>query len=165
VYGSLLSYIEFALSMSAGVLLLDPKGLDTNDRPFSIFKIYDKFLSKRIQSAKIKKVVFIGALNEGNLISHLLERRGKELKDVVVNCTFLGCDDPYMTKKETAQIYQSTAVNFVNSSLPIGEAEPGVKQNGDAFAIPRRSAGIPHFCAVAAFPEATKRIKLALGEM
>jgi len=167
VYGSLLSYIEFALTIDNGqcaVLLLDPQGLDTNDRPYSIFKIYDKFLSKRIQSKKIKKVVFIGALNEGNLISHLLERRGKELKDVVVSCTFLGCDDPYMTKKETAQIYQTTAVNFVNSSRPIGEAEPGTKANGDAFSIPRQSAGIPHFCAMAAFPEATKRIKLALDE-
>eukprot|EP01084_Bolivina_argentea_P084859 153428_1 len=143
VYGTLLPYIEFALSYGNGkcsTLILDPKGIDSNDTPWSIFKIYDKFIAKRIRSGKLKKIVFIGALKEGNLVSHLLDRRGKELKNVVKCCVFLGCDDPYMTKPLTAKLYEECAVNYINSSKPIGEAETGTKPNGDKYFIPRSSA-------------------------
>merc|ERR1712228_659856 len=160
-YGSMLPYIEHVLQLNngqCGVLLYDPKGLDTNTNPFSIFKIYDKFLSKRIRSKKIKKVVFIGALTEGNLISHLLDRRGNELKDVVTSCIFLGCDDPYMTK-----IYAKCASNYVNSTLEIGTNETGTKSNGDKYIIPRKSAGIASFCCIAAFPAVIKEIKESLS--
>merc|ERR1712228_333191 len=165
-YGSMLPYIEHALQINkgkCGVLLYDPKGLDTNANPFSIFKIYDKFLSKRIRSKKIKKVVFIGALTEGNLISHLLDRRGNELKDVVTLCIFLGCDDPYMTKVDTAEIYAKCASNYVNSTLEIGTNETGTKSNGDKYIIPRKSAGIASFCCIAAFPAVIREIKESLS--
>merc|ERR1712113_510081 len=68
-YSSMMPYIEHVMQLKngkCGVLLYDPKGLDTNTNPYSIFKIYDRFLSKRIKSKKIKKVIFIGALNAGN---------------------------------------------------------------------------------------------------
>eukprot|EP00484_Ammonia_sp_Unknown_P018289 CAMPEP_0197034732 /NCGR_PEP_ID=MMETSP1384-20130603/12737_1 /TAXON_ID=29189 /ORGANISM="Ammonia sp." /LENGTH=883 /DNA_ID=CAMNT_0042464687 /DNA_START=28 /DNA_END=2679 /DNA_ORIENTATION=+ len=166
VYGSLISYIEFGLTVKqgkCGVLLLDPKGIDTNDTPYSIFKIYDKFLSKRIKNKKIKHVIFIGALNEGNLVSHLLDRRGKELKEVTRAAIFLCADDPYMTKPITAQIYQHCAVNYINSSLPLGEDETGAKPNGDKYIIPRKSAGIAYFGAISAYPAAAAKIKQALN--
>merc|ERR1712129_477294 len=150
------------LKKQCGIMLYDPKGADTNATPYSIFKIYDKFLSKRIRSKKIKKIVFIGALTAGNLISHLLDRRGNELKDVVTSCIFLGCDDPYMTKIDTAQIYAKCASNFVNSQLEIGKQEAVMKANGDKFIIPRKSAGIAEFCCIAAFPAVTEEIKLRL---
>eukprot|EP01083_Nonionella_stella_P175351 610359_1 len=166
VYGTLLPYIEFALSYGNGkcsTLILDPKGIDSNDTPWSIFKIYDKFIAKRIRSGKLKKIVFIGALKEGNLVSHLLDRRGKELKNVVKCCVFLGCDDPYMTKPLTAKLYEECAVNYINSSKPIGEAETGTKPNGDKYFIPRSSAGMNNFCCISAYSAVVDYVKNALS--
>eukprot|EP01084_Bolivina_argentea_P102299 183274_1 len=170
-YGTILSYIEFASTLNVnnrkcGVLLIDPKGIDTHSTPYSIYKIYDKYLSPRIKNERIKNIIFIGVLNEGNLVSHLLDRKGNELKNVIKLCIFLGCNDPYMTKTNTAEIYQKCAVNFVNSSLEIGQDVMDTKPNGDKFIIPRKSAGTPYLSSsyINAYPAVIECIKQVLSK-
>ena len=107
----------------------------------------------------------IGALNEGNLISHLLDRRGNELKSVIKSCIFLGCDDPYMTKQITLDIYKKTAANFVNNiTHKIGKDILDTKPNGDKYIIPRKSSGIAHFCCIGAYPAVIEYIKKSLQQ-
>jgi len=187
-----------------GILVLDPQGRDANNNKYSIIKVYDKWLNKRIPHSgfhgigfhikqspshgtlrrsdsldsvstslslsdlkvktDIKNLFFIGALQNGALISNLLHRRGSSLQSVVRGCIFLGSDDPYDANDVTKAIYSRCGINYLNSKLPRGEVIEGTKVNGDPFIIKRVSSGNPRYCCQAAFKSAMGFIQKAVEE-
>lgn len=186
-----------------GILIMDPQGKDTNSNKYSIIKIYDKWLSKRIPSvglfgfhphkaepahrrtgsdesiastlsaapgsgpkskAEIKNLFFLGCLNNGELISHLMHRRGQSVANVTKGCLFLGADDPYDANDATKEIYSKCGVNYLNSTLPRETVIEGKKVNGDPYIIRRKSAGNPRYCVQSACPSIIKFLKDALIE-
>eukprot|EP01084_Bolivina_argentea_P130599 230549_1 len=183
-----------------GIMILDPQGLDANNNKYSIIKIYDKWLSKRIPSvglfggfhpgkpthqrtgsdesisstlsatggarakAEIKRLYFVGGLGNGELISHLLHRRGQSVENVIKGCIFLGSDDPYDANDVTKGIYKKCGINYLNSTLPRGQVVEGKKMNGDPYIIQRVSAGNPRFCCQSAYSSIMEFIKKSCME-
>jgi len=182
-------------------MILDPQGLDTNNNKYSIIKIFDKWLSKRIPSVglfggfhprksaethkrtgsdesitsmisvigngpriktEIKNLFFIGGLNNGELISHLLHRRGQSVENVIKGCIFLGSNDPYDANDVTKSIYSKCGINYLNSTLPRDTVIDGKKVNGDPYIIKRVSSGGQRYCCQSAYSSIINFIKQAL---
>eukprot|EP01084_Bolivina_argentea_P028767 53416_1 len=184
-----------------GIMILDPQGQDANNNKYSIIKIHDKWLNKRIPSVglfgmqnlgakherrgsdesitsaisaspgsgprikvEIKNLYFIGGLHNGELISHLLHRRGQSLATVIKGCIFLGSDDPYDANDVTKSIYTKCGINYLNSNLPIDSLVEGKKVNGDPYIIRRISSGNPRYCCQSSFSSIIKFIKISVDK-
>merc|ERR1712190_214981 len=114
--------------------------------------------------AEIQNLFFIGCLNNGELISHLLHRRGKSLEKVTKGCIFLDCDDPYDANDITRSIYKRCGVNYLNSNLERDHVIEGTKVNGDPYIIKRVSSGNPRYCCQAALKSMLEFIQKAVEE-
>ena len=137
--------------------------------------------------AEIKNLFFIGCLNNGELISHLLHRRGQSLEKVTKGCIFLGMfvvlyvhcgcalcqymcvvdidgDDPYDANDITRAIYKRCGLNYLNSNLERDAVIEGKKVNGDPYIIKRVSSGNTRYCCQSAFSSIIKYMEEAVIE-
>lgn len=111
---------------------------------------------------EINSLFFIGGLQNAELISHLLHRRGQSVQNVIKGCIFLNADDPYDANDITKSIYSKCGINYLNSTKPMNQVIDGKKVNGDPYIIKRVSSGNPRYCCQSAFPAIMKFMQEAL---
>eukprot|EP00051_Salpingoeca_urceolata_P016929 m.227769 g.227769 ORF g.227769 m.227769 type:complete len:224 (-) comp18820_c0_seq2:271-942(-) len=123
--GSMLSYIQWAISLGWAVVVLNPNDVHKQGKPVRqggsylehAQTVWDHLL------ARAQAPIYIVAHSfGGTVITHLAESRADAFQDKVKSIAFTDSVHTAPSDPVVQAVFQDRAINFVSSSLPLGTA-------------------------------------------